>query len=529
MGLALIIENKGGGLYRARPLYDMTRLDATLAKLEGEETQYLALRAEMEKTIAALESDKTTAADAVDAVIKQWKDRIIKEMADKAPPLQPDPPDDPGTGQPWTDPDRAQEPPLLAAINAARTEAGKGTVSREADLDKAALRYLQNQAYLKTTGHLGADGSLPEGRVNLVGYLAEKVGEALCYGRSRPDSVAAGWKRNDKTVLYDADWTEVGLAHVHSANHPAAYLWCALFAKPGTPPPNIRVIESESQLQKKKEQDQATEDAKKAAEKLDKIEPPRTDPLTPDTLGKIVQEFGIVCAKLAAAEKALDQLAAEHLARATRLNELQARKTALENLNLEVWSCYWNDALAAGATVYTAEVPGFWLDAPVLKSARIYVGTVDERSVFFEERSWNIVQRVTPFDSKLAPALPLPASLAFYNLAMEPGHLTWRPAWRYGIIVDVSGDTCTVSVNETPARKMRDEAAMDLNAGLTLGANRTLVGVPIDYPPCNGSLFAPDDEVLIRFTGLDRTKPVVVGFRRAPRQCVRRISWEQIS
>ena len=60
---------------------------------------------------------------------------------------------------------------------------------------------------------------------------------------------------------------------------------------------------------------------------------------------------------------------------------------------------------------------------------------------------------------------------------------------------------------------------IDESTALDLNELETLTNVVISYPPCNGYGFEEGDDVLILFEGHDRTKPKVVGFRRAPRDC----------
>ena len=63
---------------------------------------------------------------------------------------------------------------------------------------------------------------------------------------------------------------------------------------------------------------------------------------------------------------------------------------------------------------------------------------------------------------------------------------------------------------------------------IDLNEHDILNNVGFDYPPCNVTAFVVGDEVLIRFNNQDRTKPVVIGFRRAPSLPPARVSWEQI-
>ncbi|MBK8191535.1 MAG: hypothetical protein IPK79_13940 [Vampirovibrionales bacterium] len=69
-----------------------------------------------------LKDDSAIAEAAYNAVIEQWQNDLISKENSTAPSLTPDPENDPETGLPWVDPDRAQEAPLLDLINAYRAD-----------------------------------------------------------------------------------------------------------------------------------------------------------------------------------------------------------------------------------------------------------------------------------------------------------------------------------------------------------------------------------------------------------------------
>lgn len=535
MGRARIIEPVEAGLYRARPLYDMTAIETELAKIEEQEAIYHALLLRTLETIADLRSDKSAAGGAVDAVLEQWQQHVIAATT-PPPPLEPPEPNDPLTGQPWEDPDRAQEPPLLVLLNALRTAASVDTLSRDSQLDTSIRKLLKDQAYLGTMGHISPNGMTPAQRVHLAGYLAELVGETLAYGRRTPAMVAGYWERNELEVVIDPDYTDVGLAHVHAPDHPAGYLWGAVFAKPGEPPPKVRIIEKKKPDDEDPTPDPAKEAAEEETAKLEKIQLPELpDKLTPASLAKIVAEFGKVSARLTAAEKRLEQMMAERLDRIARRDELQKLKERLEALVYDVWACYYINTLKPGDVVYTAEVPGHWVEKGLHRDATIYKGTEQEKTIFFDERSWNIVPRVALYDSQLKSATVIKDNLMFYNLAMEPGHLRWKPAYRYGTITDIKGNVCTVQLTEALARNERSSEPLTLNNVRVAGPNdlvatssTKLEGVIINYPPCHGEVFEEGDDVLIQFADFDWSKPTVIGFRRAPKACPPKRSWEQL-
>jgi uncharacterized protein YkwD len=514
MGRATIVSNKGGGLYTAKPIYDFVALDKEISDIQKAATDYAQLLVSAIDTLNLLRTDSSIARNAMNSVINQWKDELISKQAPIPPIIPPPVPNDPDTGQPWVDPDRAQEAPLLAAINAKRTGAGASALTRNSDLNKAALKHIRTQSGTNRMGHIDAFGLKPADRVYIVGYAAETTDELLSYGTTSPQNTVDEWDKSidDRTAMINPAATECGVAYIFTDYHPTNYLWCVLICKPGTPILSSTV------------DDPAKDAAKKVGDELQKIKAPETDAATPDKLGEVAGKYAETKAKEIAAEKALEKLMLDKIERDRRLAELQALKTILDK-TMDVWACYFNDQLIAGDVVYTAEVPGFWKNVIRSTSARVYVGTDQETTVFFEERSWNIVLRYTGYDSRLKPTTSIREDAVFYNCALEPATLKWKPAFKYGIITAMTGTTCNVRLNDETARKFPNTQPLSIDPD---GSNN-LVAVPFDYPPCNSSAFRVDDEVLIKFTNFDYTKPVIIGFRRAPRSCATgRFSWEQI-
>ncbi len=519
MGRARIVENKGSGLHTATPLYDWTRLDALLADLHAQQANYSTLLLRAFATLDDLRNEVAVAADALNTLITQWQAALLAHNA-KLAPLEPPTPEDPETSLPWTHPDRGQEPPLLKAINDLRTAAELEPLSRVGDLDKAALFHLRNLGSSGKLSHLGPFGSTPFDRVLGQTYFASVVYELLAGGPRGAEEALSRWTGHAPSLekLMDASLTEIGVAYHYASTHPSAHLWCVVLCVPGPPPPHISFPD-----EKKKDQnpDPAKEAAKDETEKLDKIKAPKLDPLQPSQLTGAVKNYAEAVAKRGAAEKELSRLMLEKLAQDRRIAELETAKTQKEARVIDVWASYYQE-FAPGTVVHTAEVPGFWRDAPVFKTVQVEVGTVNERTVAFDERSWNIVRLPKP--SALNLATTLSPELTFYNAAMEPGHLRWRPAWRYGVITALAGNTCSVALGTATARG-------NAEGSTPLGLNQTpatLAGVPIDYPPCDGAAFEVDDEVLVHFDDQQWATPRVVGFRRAPKTCDGRFSWGQI-
>jgi uncharacterized protein YkwD len=522
MGKARIVTNVGGGLYRATPLYDTAALDAAIAKIDAAEAEHFGLLNLALKSLASLRDEKQASLDAMNAVILQWQQGLIKALEDSPPPLVPPTPNDPDTGLPWADPRAAQEKALLDAIAAARSTAGIGSLSRSLLLDKACVTLMEDQSSSKGTGHFGSDRSTPENRVYFAGYSAATVGETIGYGYTLAASLLAVWLADSaqRAVVLGADWTAIGIAYRYAPAHPATHLWCAVYAVPGTPPGGVGTVA-------KPEPDPAKDAGEETAATLQKISPPALpDKLMPKKLPEIAAKFAEVSAKVKAAENEVSRLSAEKIARGRKKDDLTALRA---DRTIDVWACYYIETLAPGDVVYTAEVPGYWIEASQGGSAIINPNTTSQQTVTYVERAWNIVRRYTGMDSQLRHAEVMSPEMTFYDLAMEPGHLKWRPAWRYGVITAMAGDFCSVTISAASDRYVNSGVGLGLGSVHSINAQPDFIGVPIEYPTCNGLVFTVGDEVLLRFDSQDRAAPRVVGFRRVPRPCgISRIYWGQI-
>ncbi len=521
MGKAVILQNVGEGLYKARPLFDMTKLDEEKAKLDQASAEYAGLLVKAFNSLTLLQRDTLDASAAKNAVIEQWLQDVISKTNPVPPVIPPPIENDPETGLPWVDPDRAQEDPLLDLVNGLRTAASVPTLTRDDALDTAALTHLRNQAATGRIGHFGAYQSKPADRVLQQGYNAESVVEALSYGTMSPESTVSEWQKDPEMVadLLTSAATAAGVAYKYAPTHPHTHLWCLLIVKPGSGP--LPTVETTFPP------DPAKDAAEGQEQGLERIELPKHDPDVPPKLGEAVQKYAIAVNKERAAEKEIARLMAERLERDSRIVELVALKTRLEQLSWDVWCCNWKIDLTPGQQVETFEVPGYLSDDFVPKTTLMKEGTPQQYTVSYFERSWNIALFGVghPPHGKLRPAESMTPSAVFYNAAMEAGHLKWHPLCRYGTITALSGNLCSVLLTQTNERPFSDESdALSINESTP----QTLTGVPIQYAPCNQYAFDVGDEVLIVYVGQDRTKPVVVGFRREPRNCQGRIGWIQV-
>jgi len=236
--------------------------------------------------------------------------------------------------------------------------------------------------------------------------------------------------------------------------------------------------------------------------------------------------FAILVQKLHAAEQEIEKLKAEQLAREQRLARIEYLISLTPTVPMDCWCANYCEDLAIGSEVNLMEVPGYWLDQPVSRSAVLYRGTENEKVVQFVERSFNIAPNgnLHPPHGEMTFSEVMNDALMAYTLAIEPGHLKWRPLWRYGILTELTGNLGTVHLNSHIARKEVDDSS-----SLNLDEKETLTVVPIDYPPCQGRAFEVGDEVLVSFAGQNRTTPKIIGFRREPKQCpVPPKTWQQL-
>jgi len=252
---------------------------------------------------------------------------------------------------------------------------------------------------------------------------------------------------------------------------------------------------------------------------LNKIPLPIIETYEPDQLVAAAAAFATAVLKTRAAEKAVAKIKAEQIARDKRIALLQATLAAIpDSRPIDVWCCTRTYNLAVGATVQTMDVPGYWVDdPPTLKTFILHNNTTQARTVVYEERSFNVAPEGYGFPQhgQLVPSESMSDAAIAYNMAMEPGHLKWKPLWRYGVLLTDNSyhranNHGTVRLALLNARG-EDELPID--------DAEVITNVPISYPPCNGDAFDLGDEVLVLFEGQQRQLPKIIGFRREPKRC----------
>lgn len=102
----------------------------------------------------------------------------------------------------------------------------------------------------------------------------------------------------------------------------------------------------------------------------------------------------------------------------------------------------------------------------------------------------------------------------YFNAAILPGVLKWRPNYRRGTInsVNISNNTANVTL-ATAEMDSGDATKIDLNV------STELINVPITYMSCDSVVFEPGDQVIVQFTDRKWDQPKVIGFVTDPRQC----------
>jgi hypothetical protein len=521
MGLATVVENIGEGLYVIRLNYDLAAVRYELGELEVRHADYFAEVNRALDSLDLLRQERNEARAGLDEVVGQWKDALIDKLDQLPPPIEPEDPIDPGTGEPWIDPDRAQDGPLFDAINAARTAAGVAVLARDADLDTAMLQHLRELGGGNRGGHFSRNGAKPAQRAAWAFYSYDPdtgVGELLAPGARSPDAAVERWQRSnvELDILLGEDYVDCGVGFLNAPASIYGYLWGAMFAAPGTPPPEIEV-----------EKDPAQDAAEDAEDQIESIPVPSVSDFAPQKLAEAAARFATAAHKVRIAEILVQTLRIDQLQRTTRIAELIALIAALENVVIDAWCV--NYATGLQGEISTIEVPGWYLQEGVERSATLFEGTPQEFSATYTERAINIGfngGRGAAPASQLKPGEGMTAAAVYFNAAMEPGHFRWQPLWRYGILTtDGEGDVCNLTLN---VAEDRGREGYDINSpGDPIGPDGLdLIGVPIVYPPCGGSVFKENDEVVVYFPFGWET-PSVIGFRREPKRCAGS-SWQQI-
>jgi len=266
MGKALIIENVGAGLYRAKILYDLVKLKATIAALQNANAAYWRDLLAALKEKEALAADVSAAEETLNAIIKQWKERLQQEQ--QAAPTQPEPPAlppgfdpsgiDPATGQPYTDEERAAALSAHTAnqLNGRRAAAGESALTPSTTLNQSLSAWsaeqvgggafdAQRSAGESLNGLAALSNFDDSGRFFSQRLIQTTPGVVL---NSADAFYAAGQRTADEALdaimrhpdarnaLLSADAREVGASYTYAPQNAAAHVWRVATANPRPAP-----------------------------------------------------------------------------------------------------------------------------------------------------------------------------------------------------------------------------------------------------------------------------------------------------
>lgn len=526
MGQAVIVANLKEGLYQVKLQYDWTGVDREIQQLNARAADYYARLLAALNSLVDVRRAKAEAAEGLNAVIQQWKDALIDKLNESPPALVPVTPNDPATGLPWVDPDRAQDEPLFTAINAERTAGGVSALTRNADLDQSVMNHLRSLASSGRIVHHD-QGWTAADRARAAGYdydVAVGVAQVQAFGNQTVALTVDQWLRisSDRTRILSSAYTECGVGYVYAPKSPYGYLWAMVFATPGPPLPTFTPPEK----------DPVQVASEEADVPLDRIKLPTIETFEPDKLGAVAAEFAKASNRVRAADAVIAGLLIEQNERARRLAELTGLKAAAD-IPIHAWCCRFVDDIPGGSVVSTAEVPGFYQAAGVSRTTTMgirddYNNTQPSLVVDYVERSINILPALSNASGKLHVVNNMTPAQTFHAAALEPGAVRWKPTWRYATITGFAGvNRCSVQLIAQPVRQPR---GMSDDLILDAADQQTIADVLIDYPPCHAEVFTVGAEVLIQFDGQSRSAPRVIGFRREPLPCPGgRVSWQELS
>lgn len=503
MGKARIEEHIAESLYVITPLYDLTRIQDELdAMAEGDEQ---ALLFEAMRSLVTLHRERDALRDSMLQLIDLWRSGL--EPADI-------PPVDPVTPGPEAYEGERVSDDLFDAINAARTAAGVPALTREDALDNATRWHLWDLR-VQSRMRINTPTSTPLTRALAAGFAAEDADMLLAGNRTDVDAVVEYWGDD----ILSTEWTHCGVAYAHGGR---GNLWGVTLATAGAQPAA------------RPANDPARESADDTGDELDGIKPPESD--TPAEIASVATELAVAGQRVRAAEIEIARLREQIRQRDERRAKLQALLDA-QTETVFAWAARWNTTLQPGAVVDTVEVPGFYTQSP--RSTRTRMGVRNDRSniipdywVDYDERDINIVPEWdNDTESRLQKTDAMTDAAVFFNAAVEPGVLRWRPRFRYAELLSIapSGDPvlCDVRLLTRLARPLPGEAALFANP--ESDADRTLSDVIMSHV-CARDVFEVGHEVLVMWLmHLGDWTPTVVGWRREPLPCPgSRSSWRQL-
>lgn len=183
---------------------------------------------------------------------------------------------------------------------------------------------------------------------------------------------------------------------------------------------------------------------------------------------------------------------------------------APENVTWPATCVDYTDDLEIDSVVGTIEIArrynqvwkGTDEETPYLYTAGYWI-----RPGFTDKAAYNATR-----DGILNPTVNQSPASVYWNLAMMPGAMKWKPRYRRGVITSIDGNYCDLTLTDL-VYLTEEKAEIDIDQTLEL------TGVEIDYMDCNGDAFDEGDAVIVEFTGQDWTAPKVIGFYDDPQPC----------
>jgi hypothetical protein len=207
----------------------------------------------------------------------------------------------------------------------------------------------------------------------------------------------------------------------------------------------------------------------------------------------------------------------------TKFRELSKKNKEKNILTLKKTSCEVRQAYLNANTPVDPEVQAWCADKTTGLSGTVGIIEIPgERKTTVNIKpgyGGNAVYNSTR-DGQLQPSIAGLSNNIFYNWAMLPGWQKWFPAYRYGTITAVDGDTCNITLEQATS-SVTDEYGNPLD----VNAVTTLSNVPIVYMDVNGAAFTVGDVVLIKFVstkadvrgGNNWAHATVIGFKDHPK------------
>ncbi len=141
----------------------------------------------------------------------------------------------PGSGRPTpTEPieNLAKAIAIVDAVNRQRVTAGLDPLAMSEPLRRAAKTHNDDMIQNRFFGHIGSDGSTPDGRVAREGFRARLVGEAIAGGSGDAFAVVDAWMgRTQRDDVLNPQYTHIGAAYRYDRRTAYGHYWTVVFAE----------------------------------------------------------------------------------------------------------------------------------------------------------------------------------------------------------------------------------------------------------------------------------------------------------